>query len=285
MADFPEIDTRSLELLESVTRGLDFSIPDIDWDSDVFKIPESLTDALQNVPEKLTEGSLTERIVHGSGMFDALMDAVTAHLKLEYCEGRITGAEYTKAYISAIQFSMQYAVQYLLGKDLAYFQALGAQVQGITASIAAMNAKVQLAVAQSEAHLRRAQYANGVLTLAATESGRDHTEAQTDTQKAQTDLVKENRDLVTEQIETQRGQTCDTRSDGTVIVGTQGKQKDLYNQQITSYQRDAELKAARLWSDAWITQKGIDETLLPPDQFVNAQVNEVLTKIKEVNGI
>lgn len=281
----PEIDARSLELLESVTQGLDFRIPDVDWDSSIFEIPDSLTEALKNPPEPLTEGKLTERIVHGSGMFDALMDAVTAHLKLEYCEGRITGAEYTKAYISAIQFAMQYAVQFLLGKDLAYYQALGSQVQGITASIAAMNAKVQLAVAQAEAHLRKAQYANQVLGLATTESGREHVEAQTDTQVAQTDLVKENINLVEEQVETQRGQTCDTRSDGTTIVGTQGKQKDLYNQQITSYQRDSELKAAKLWSDAWITQKGIDEALLPPDQFVNAQVNEVLTKIKQVNGI
>lgn len=248
MADFPEIDTRSLELLESVTRGLDFSIPDVDWDSDVFKVPDSLTDALKRVPEPLTEGALTERIIHGSGMFDALMDAVTAHLKLEYCEGRITGAEYTKAYTSAIQFSMQYAVQYLLGKDLAYYQALGAQTQAITASIAAMSAKVQLAVAQAEAHLRKAQYANGVLTLGTTESQRGLVNAQTNTQNAQTTLVQE-------QTEQAHSQTSDTRMDGvTPVTGYTGNQNSLLKQQVVSFQKDSIIKAAKIYADSFATQ-------------------------------
>lgn len=90
--------------------------------------------------------------------------------------------------------------------------------------------------------------------------------------------------LVTEQAEAQRAQTLDTRLDGvTPVVGVLGKQKDLYSQQITSYKRDAEMKAAKLFTDAWITMKTIDEGLLPPDNFNNTSLNAILGTLKTNN--
>ena len=71
--------------------------------------------------------------------------------------------------------------------------------------------------------------------------------------------------------------------DGTTVTGLLGKQKELYSQQITSYKRDAEVKAGKLWIDAWITMKTIDEGLLPPDQFTNTEINEVLATLKTNN--
>jgi hypothetical protein len=73
--------------------------------------------------------------------------------------------------------------------------------------------------------------------------------------------------------------------DGTAVTGVLGKQKALYSQQITSYQRDSELKAARIWSDAWITQKTIDEGLVPPDTFTNTNVNAVLQTVRTNNNL
>ena len=70
-----------------------------------------------------------------------------------------------------------------------------------------------------------------------------------------------------------------------MIRGSVGKQKDLYTQQITSYQRDAEVKAAKLFTDAWITQKTIDEGLLAPGAFRNESVNVILRNIKANNNI
>ncbi|MBQ5153795.1 hypothetical protein EGM85_11085, partial [Macrococcus caseolyticus] len=63
------------------------------------------------------------------------------------------------------------------------------------------------------------------------------------------------------------------------------KQKELYTQQITSYQRDAEVKAAKLFTDAWITQKTIDEGLTPPNGFTNASVDDVLSTVKRNNSL
>jgi len=84
----------------------------------------------------------------------------------------------------------------------------------------------------------------------------------------------------------QRAQTLDTRSDGvTDVEGVLGKQKDLYTQQITSYRRDAETKVAKLFTDAWITMKTIDEGLSPPTGFTNASLDEILGVLKVNNDL
>ncbi len=93
-------------------------------------------------------------------------------------------------------------------------------------------------------------------------------------------------DVTEEQHETQRAQTLDTRSDGTTpVTGVLGKQKELHAQQIVSYQRDAQLKAAKPFVDAWITMKTIDEGVLPPTGFNNANLDAVLAIIRADNDL
>lgn len=124
-------------------------------------------------------------------------------------------------------------------------------------------------------------------------------EAQLDNQMAQTanvekqteniqkdiDLFPLKESMLQEQMESQRAQTLDTRTDGITVTGTLGKQKELYTQQITSYKRDAEVKAGKMFTDAWITMKTIDEGLLPPTAFSNANLDTILTTIKTVNNL
>lgn len=101
-----------------------------------------------------------------------------------------------------------------------------------------------------------------------------------------TQLLPTQKELLQEQVEGARAQTLDTRTDGTtVVVGLIGKQKDLYTQQITSYQRDAEVKAAKMFIDSWVTQKTIDEGLLAPTALQNASVDTVMQRIKTNNGL
>ena len=91
--------------------------------------------------------------------------------------------------------------------------------------------------------------------------------------------------MLLEQVEAQRAQTLDDRTDATPITGLLGKQKALYSQQIVSYMRDAEVKAAKLFTDAWITMKTIDEGLLPPTNFDNASLDEILGVLKTNNAL
>lgn len=243
-----DIDIRSKELLSSVTEGLDFSIPNVDFDNSAFDIPESLANALQNTPEQLTVDTLTECVIDGNGCFDKVMTALKAHLNFEYEAGRITGAEYTKAYIASMQGALQFSVQYLLGKDNAYFQSLGSQAAALRANIDAYTAKVQLAIAQAQAHQNKAQYANLVLQLSASEEQKELIEAQTETQKQQ-------KELLLEQTEQAHSQVSDTRLDGkTPISGYVGNQNSLLKQQVISFKKDFIVKGAKVYADSFATQ-------------------------------
>lgn len=92
-------------------------------------------------------------------------------------------------------------------------------------------------------------------------------------------------DLVKEQREAERAKTLDTRSDNSTVVGSIGKQKQLYDQQIDSFIKDAKHKAAKMWLDGWITQKTLDEGLLAPAQLQNATVDSVLSNLRIENGL
>lgn len=243
-----DIDIRSKELLSSVTEGLDFNIPNVDFDDSAFDIPDSLANALQNTPEQLTVDTLTECVVDGNGCFDKVMTALKAHLNLEYEAGRITGAEYTKAYIASMQGALQFSVQYLLGKDNAFFQALGTQASALRANIDAYTAKVQLAIAQAQAHQMKAQYATTVLQLSATEEQKELVEAQTEVQKQQ-------KGLLLEQTEQAHAQVSDTRLDGSSPVsGYTGNQNKLLKQQVEAFKHDAIVKGSKIFTDSFATQ-------------------------------
>lgn len=222
------------------------TLPAVDLTDDEFTIPGGTSSALYLEITRLDNEDLTTRTIGGSGAFDALMASVAAHLRGEYDASRITGAEYTKAYIALTQAAMASAVQFLLAREQSYWQGVQAQIGAVTAKVSHETAKVGYETARYQFdHLLPAQVT-----------------------------------LVTEQGEVQRAQTLNTRSDSVTVVGLTGKQKDLYTQQITSYQRDSEIKAAKIFSDAWITMKTLDEGLAAPTGFQNTSLDEVLTTIK-----
>lgn len=99
-----------------------------------FELPATITDPMYAKVEPLTALNLTTG-VGGTGIFDSLMTSMGAQLQSQFENGRITGSEYTKAYIAMFQSAMQFAVQFALGKDQAFWQAQQAQVDAITARI------------------------------------------------------------------------------------------------------------------------------------------------------
>lgn len=104
-------------------------------------------------------------------------------------------------------------------------------------------------------------------------------------QPAETNLVLGQVNLIKEQFEAERAKTLDIRSDGAVVVGSIGKQKDLYTQQIDSFVKDAQFKVGKLYSDAWITQKTLNDVLQAPTQYTNAEVDEVLIALRANNNL
>lgn len=92
-------------------------------------------------------------------------------------------------------------------------------------------------------------------------------------------------DLVKEQREAERAKTIDTRTDGTIIIGSIGKQKDLYTQQIDSFVKDAQHKTAKMYLDGWVTQKTLNENLAAPNELTNSEVQLVLAGVRSENGL
>lgn len=266
-------------LLEELTKGDDFTLPDIDMSGPEWDIPGGDNSPIFDAITKVTNESLTTREVGGSGTFDALMESAHNHLKAEFKANRITGGEYTKAYIAMMESCMSNAVQFLLGRDQAYWAAAMAQIQAVTARVQLATSKAQFVLAKIQALSAKSEYALTKMKIA--------TESETYCAALfnADQMLPQQLKLITEQTEAQRAQTLDTRSDGAAVKGSVGKQKELYSQQITSYQRDAEVKASKLFTDAWITQKTIDEGLNPPNGFTNASIDTILTKLKSNNGL
>lgn len=266
-------------LLEELTKGDDFTLPDIDMSGPEWDIPGGDGSPIFGAITKITNESLTTREVGGSGTFDALMESAHNHLKAEFKANRITGGEYTKAYIAMMESCMSNAVQFLLGRDQAYWAAALAQIQAVTARVTLATSKAQFVLAKIQAISAKSEYALTKMKIA--------TESETYCAALfnADQMLPQQLKLITEQTEAQRAQTLDTRTDGTVVKGSVGKQKELYSQQITSYQRDAEVKASKLFTDAWITQKTIDEGLNPPNGFTNASIDTILSKLKSNNGL
>ena len=300
-------DTNANTLLTSLLQGKSFDLPAVDLNDSKYVVPDGTGD-LYNPPAKLTNEDLTTRVVEGSGVFDALMAGIAAHLRKEFDQNRITGQQYTEAFVAAATGAMSTATQFLLGRDQAYWQAITAQLQAralevgvITARVQLETAKAQLAVARTQALTAEAEF--GLTKMKISTEDATYCSAKynlenilpeqweglkldNDTKTYQnTQILPRQKDLLLEQIEVQRSQTMDTRTNGAIIKGSVGKQKDLYTQQIISYQRDAEVKAAKLFTDAWITQKTIDEGLLAPGAFRNDSVNVILRNIKKNNDL
>ena len=266
-------------LLDELTKGDDFTLPDVDMSGPEWDIPGGDSSPIFGAITKVTNESLTTREVGGSGTFDALMESAHNHLKAEFKANRITGGEYTKAYIAMMESCMSNAVQFLLGRDQAYWAAAMAQIQAVTARVTLATSKAQFVLAKIQALSAKSEYALTKMKIA--------TESETYCAALfnADQMLPQQLKLITEQTEAQRAQTLDTRSDGATVTGSVGKQKELYSQQITSYQRDAEVKASKLFTDAWITQKTIDEGLNPPNGFTNASIDTILTKLKSNNGL
>lgn len=251
-------------LFNALVAGTNFQLPNIDLSSPEYSIPGGIEGALYAPVEKLTNSDLTTKEVNGSGTFDWIMSSIAAHLGDEYKKGRIIGAEYTKAYIALVTAALSTSVTFLIQRDASFWASVQGQIAAITGKVQLATAKMQYAAMQADAYLKQAQYAAAKMQLPLLE--------------AQTDLIQE-------QEEVQRAQTLDTRSDGSPVLGVLKKQKDLITQQIQSFLRDAEIKAAKMFADSWSVQKTIDEGLTAPSAFTNSTIDEVMLSVKTNNAL
>lgn len=269
-------DMRSLEVLDSLTKNLDFSIPDIDFNADVFNIPSELLALLNETPDKVSKEAITAidekkykdsncHEISGTGTFDLFMSAFQTHLEREFKEKRISGADYATAYTTLLSQAMNFAIQFELQKEKSRWEGVLAQLQAINGAVAVYKAKTELAIAQGQALTTKAQYAGAVAQLGILDAQYGNTLAQHDNILAQNDNI--------------RAQTDKTREDINLTV----KQEAMVDQQTTSFKRRDEYNAVKLQADAFTIQKSTDEGTVAPTVFQSAAINTNITKhIKNV---
>lgn len=306
-------DVRSLEILESLTKNLNFNIPNVDFNDDAFKIPASLLATLQKEPTVISKEAVTnideetytssnKHTIQGTGSFDTIMSAYMKHLEREFVEKRIQGADYANAYTQLLGQAMEQAINFELNREKSRWEGILSQVQAITAVANLYKAKVELAIAQGQALNTKAQYTNAVAQLGILDAQygnalaqRDNTVAQTDNtivqkdniiaqtsnlvvQKdnivAQTNNLLAQRDNIIAQKDNILAQTDKVREDITLTV----KQEAMVAQQTTSFKRRDEYNAVKLQADAFTIQKSIDEGTVAPNVFQSAQINTNLSK-------
>ena len=244
-----EGDRLATQLEWNLSQGLDFSIPDVDWNDKLYEIPQDLIDALHNRPDPPTIEDITIRKYGGTGIFDAFMESFHNHLEHE-----------ATVWVQLTGLAMQQAVAFALQKDKAWWELLLLNIQALTGLVNLASARVQLAIAQAQVHINRANYCLTKLKLA--------------TEDANFAYGMEN-------MEAARAQTADDRlTDGAAVVGAVGKEKELKDEQITSFKRNAETKVVELYTNAWVAQKTVDEGLLAPSEFQNSGVDSVMSKLR-----
>lgn len=225
--------------------------PDIDLNGDEWKLHTDLNGPLYKNVDRIEIQELTNS--EGTGAFDQVTQSVRNILRDEYDSGRITGAQYATSLTQLLESSLGNATQFLLQKDASFWQSLQGQYDAMAKRAQVELVKAQIALAQMQQVNQQVEFTNGKMNLM---------------------VQKEN--------------YCTAVANREITIAKQAEVSDsqiaLYKQQIISYQRDAEVKAARIFTDAWITMKTIDEGLTAPNGFTNPRVDDVLLKIREENG-
>jgi hypothetical protein len=256
---FPFQDAKdSKAIFEYLTKSQNWDLPELNLND--INFPPELLEALKNKPETLSDDSLTNTKfdnnvreygkVTGNGTLDKILESLKANLWLEYHNGRITGAEYAQAYVAMTQGALQSAVQFLISRDKAYWDALLAQTQAYSALVDLETKKMQLLNAKFQAYLIRSQFADTVFGLAIKDK-------QYGTMVL-TDSLNTNKDNREERVTS--------------------KQLDVMSQQIDSYKRKDERETIKLQTDTWAVTKGIAEDTEVPSPLANPAIVTSMTK-------
>lgn len=308
--DSKSSDQLSEKLYYNLTKSDNFNLDNLQINLDDFKLPDGLLDKIINYKVSATLEEVTTKDPDGTGAFDTFMTAISKHLEKEFSQGRIVGADYSNAYIAAMQMALQQAVDFVLKKDQVFISATTAQLAAIDAAIGIIKSKIALITAQIQAYIAQTQYAGEKLKLsnlhetyitliaqynklceevnvqkAQTSGTRTDNATVAGSIGAQIQMVNEQIKLVREQIESARAQTLDTRTDGAVVKGQIGKQKDVASQQIIAFKQKAGIDAANIASNAWITSKGMNDAVEAPTSMQNAALNNVVDQVYANAGL
>lgn len=260
----------------------------------------------------LTIDDLTKGEVGGTGTFDRMMLAITAHLDKQYNESKITGSDYATVYLGALTTVMQQATAYLLGaerleKELLLIQEqidnmqkqtalVEAQIANINADTLIKTEQIQLTANQAAQVIEQTKLTTSqknqvdkeieLLTQQVLKAMQDTalvaqqvintTNQNTTITKQQEKLDAENAILL-EKLETEQAQTKGTTA---TVSGLIGKQMLLIDKQAEGFDRNAEQKLAKIMVDTWTVRQTTDGADVAANGLSDNEINKILNIAK-----
>ena len=284
----------SQEILNILTSKLDFTIPKVDYrDLDV-SFPDELIKELSKTPEMPKPDNLASSNVEDNiPSYNRIMNAFRATLADEADKDRIDKSQYATILQAAMSTAMQLAVEYELNRYTNKYTSISAAIKAkadvVTAMTQAAIAKMQLAQAQSNAHTARAQFASTVMDLGIKDSSYGSNQQNIKVAQKQIDQMNQNinasvssvsRDdrVADKQIELM-GQNI-TSSKASVI-----RDDKIADQQIESSKLRDVRDLGKVYSDVYLTQKGVDEGTATPTSLTSPNIDAVMTKLRTMHKL
>lgn len=207
--------------------------------------------SLSNTTVTLDITKLTECTLEGSGVLDKLLHTARVHLQDEFQQGRITGKEYSNAYIAIYDRMVQSAIAYTLAADKAPYEI--AQLEAQTALLSEQRKHVE-------------------------EETRYKLPAEIQQIQAQTDLINyQKAELLPAQAALTVQQKTNLEADGLNIP----KQGELIDAQVIATLREGDLKEKQIL----LAEKEVllrDKELSIKEQQLLLAAKELLLKAEEI---
>lgn len=266
----------SQEILNILTSKLNFTIPEVDYSDLDVDFPEELITELSKTPEMPIPGNLASTDVNDNvPSYNRIMNAFRATLADEADKDRIDKNQYATILQAVMSTAMQLAVQYELNRYTNKYTSISAAIKAkadvITAKIQAAIAKMQLAQAQSNAHTARAQFASTVMDLGIKDASYGSNQQSIKVAQQNIQVAQKQIDQMDQEISASRASV--TRDDR------------IADQQIESSKLRDVRDLGKVYSDVYLTQKGVDEGTATPPSLASDNIDAVMTKLRTLHNL
>lgn len=284
----------SQEILNILTSKLDFTIPKVDYKDLDVSFPDELIKELSKTPEMPKPDNLASSDVEDNiPSYNRIMNAFRATLADEADKDRIDKNQYATILQAVMSTAMQLAVEYELNRYTNKYTSISAAIKAkadvATAKTQAAIAKMQLAQAQSNAHTARAQFASTVMDLGIKDSSYGSNQQNIKVAQKQIDQMNQNinasvssvsRDdrIADKQIELMGQNIASSKASVT-------RDDKIADQQIESSKLRDVRDLGKVYSDVYLTQKGVDEGTATPSSLSSPNIDEVMTKLRTMHKL
>lgn len=284
----------SQEILNILTSKLDFTIPKVDYKDLDVSFPDELIKELSKTPEMPKPDNLASSNVEDNiPSYNRIMNAFRATLADEADKDRIDKNQYATILQAVMSTAMQLAVEYELNRYTNKYTSISAAIKAkadvATAKTQAAIAKMQLAQAQSNAHTARAQFASTVMDLGIKDSSYGSNQQNIKVAQKQIDQMNQNinasvssvsRDdrIADKQIELMGQNIASSKASVT-------RDDKIADQQIESSKLRDVRDLGKVYSDVYLTQKGVDEGTATPSSLTSPNIDEVMNKLRTMHKL